>query len=276
LCESCRLTRVIPDLSQSQQIALWYRLEAAKRRLIYSLMRLGLPLVGKHEDSHNGLVFEFRADTPLASPPVLTGHNNGVITLNVAEADDVERTKRRQELNEPYRTLLGHFRHESGHYYWDRLIKDSERIDEFRQLFGDEREDYGAAVQRHYQKGAPADWHKRFVSAYASMHAWEDWAETWAHYLHMVDTQETAISCGVSLHPPRADEPALTPEPTLADSRSRSFEQILHAWFPLTYLINNLNRGLGMPDAYPFVLPPPAIDKLRFVHDTVAFCEGCS
>jgi hypothetical protein len=170
-------------------------------------------------------------------------------------------------MHEPYRTLLGHFRHESGHYYWDRLIQKSSRIDPFRKLFGDERKEYGPSLQEYYNQGAPAEWQERFVSAYASAHPWEDWAETWAHYLHMTDTLETAAACGLSLRPRRSDEPVLkaTPSP----DRSESFDQLIASWFPLTYLLNNLNRGLGLPDGYPFVLSTPAIDKLRFVHETI-------
>ena len=190
----------------------WCRLETAKRRLIYTLLALRLPLTGKAEAPESGLTFQFLADpdTPGAAP-VLTGHNDGVITVNIAEADDSVREKRRHQMHEGYRTLLGHFRHEVGHYYWDRLVRDGEWIDGFRELFGDEREDYDEALQRHYKQGAPADWQERFVSAYASSHPWEDWAETWAHYLHMTDTLETAIDCGLSLRPKRSDEPSLKP-----------------------------------------------------------------
>ena len=146
---------------------------------------------------------------------MLTGHADGVITVNIAEADDAERERRRTAMHEPYRTLLGHMRHESGHYYWDRLIAGTPELDEFRSLFGDERADYAASLSTYYERGAPADWQERFVSAYASAHPWEDWAETWAHYLHMVDTLETAAACGLSLTPRRRDEPALPkmPEP---------------------------------------------------------------
>jgi hypothetical protein len=268
LCRSCRLTRVIPDLSRPGHREAWYRLEVAKRRLVYSLLGLGLPLVSKADDPERGLAFEFLADAPNASP-VLTGHNDGVITVSAAEADDAEREKRRRAMREPYRTLLGHFRHEVGHYYWDRLIKDGGRVDVFRQVFGDEREDYGQALQRHYQNGAPADWPQRFVSAYASAHAWEDWAETWAHYLHVTDTLETAVGCGLSLRPRRQNEPALRPDLVLRGCRPESFDRMIENWFALTYLLNNLNRGLGLPDGYPFVLSAAAIEKLRFVHEAL-------
>jgi hypothetical protein len=269
LCRSCRLTRVIPDLYQPARREAWYRLEVAKRRLIYSLLRLGLHVASKIEDPENGLAFEFRADSPKDAAVVLTGHNDGLITLNVAEADDAEREKRRHQMGEPYRTLLGHFRHESGHYYWDRLIRNSPRINGFRQHFGDERADYAKALQHYYQQGAPTDWPTRFVSAYSSVHAWEDWAETWAHYLHMTDTIETAVGCGMSLRPGRLDEPALSPD-LVRGSRSASFDETIERWFSVTYVLNNLNRGMGMPDNYPFVLSAPAIEKLRFIHEVVA------
>jgi len=215
------------------------------------------------------LAYEFLADSGVpGATPVLTGHHNGVITINVAEADDVEREQRRHQLHEPYRTLLGHFRHESGHYYWDRLLQHSPRLAAFRLVFGDERADYSAALTWHYQRGAPTDWPQRFISAYASAHPWEDWAETWAHYLHMTDALETAVACGLSLQPLRPDEPSL--QPTARGDRLGAFDHMLTAWFSLTYVLNNLNRSLGWPDSYPFILSTPAIDKLRFIHETIA------
>ena len=274
LCQSCRLTRVIPDLSRAGLLGAWYRLESAKRRLVYSLLAMNLPLVARTDDPEHGIAFDFLADDPAVTAVVLTGHNEGVITLNVAEADDAEREKRRLQMHEPYRTLLGHFRHEIGHYYWDRLIKERDRLTDFRRLFGDEREDYDKALERHYQRGAPANWQERFVSVYASSHAWEDWAETWAHYLHIFDTLETAIGCGLALRPRRSDEPTLKPDLVLRGNRAVSFDLMIERWFPLTYVLNNLNRGLGMPDAYPFVLSPVAIEKLRFVHESItAVCD---
>ncbi len=209
-CLSCRLTRVVPDLGRQGHREAWYRLEVAKRRLVYTLLALQLPIVDRDDDPVGGLAFEFLADPDDPSqPPVLTGHEHGVIRINVAEADDSERERRRASLHEPYRTLLGHVRHEIGHYYWERLIAASPyRLQTFRAVFGDEREDYAAALQRHYAEGPPADWTSRFVSAYASAHAWEDWAETWAHYLHITDTVETAAACGVS-HPAQPPQRAV-------------------------------------------------------------------
>jgi hypothetical protein len=256
LCESCRLTRVIPDLGVPGHPNAWYRLEVAKRRLVYSLKRLGLP--------ERGLVFEFLAEQR-GGPKVFTGHSDGVITVNVAEADDVERERRRINLHEPYRTLLGHFRHESGHYFWNVLIEDSERIDDYRALFGDERASYADAVKKHYESGAPPDWQERFISTYATMHPWEDWAETWAHYLHMTDALETARASGLSLRPANPKDPSLRP-----GSERPDFGQMVQDWYALTFVLNNLNRGLGLPDGYPFVFSDAVVAKLRFVHDVVS------
>lgn len=274
-CQSCRLTRVIPDLSRPGQKEAWYKLEVAKRRLAWTLIHL--KLVRPDADPATRVSFEFLADPEPGTdaPPVLTGHANGVITINTAEADDAERERRRIALGEPYRTLLGHFRHEIGHFYWDRLIAPHPgRLDGFRKMFGDERADYGDALKAHYANGPAADWQARCVSTYATAHPWEDWAETWAHYLHMLDTLETAAACGVSLRPPRKGDPAVRTIPDPFDDVYEPFDELIESWFPLTYLLNNLNRGLGVGDAYPFVLSPPAIEKLRFVHDTVAAAAG--
>ncbi|HEY6642809.1 putative zinc-binding peptidase [Povalibacter sp.] len=268
LCASCRLTTVSPDAANAEHQSNWFKLEAAKRRLVYSLLELSLPLTPRAEDPARGLAFEFKVPDPTPdAKPVLTGHANGVITINALEADDVERETRRQQLHEPYRTVLGHFRHEIGHYYWDRLIAASGRLAGFRELFGDEQQDYAAALKRHYEEGPPADWQQRFVSAYASTHPWEDWAETWAHYMHLTDTLDTAAACGLSLKPAHPEEPAMKSPPLLTHS---DFARLMRDWMSLTYLLNNLNRGLGLTDAYPFVLPGPAVDKLRFVHETVS------
>lgn len=270
LCASCQLTRVIPDLSVEGNQSAWYRLEVAKRRLVYTLLALRLPVSNRNIDPERGLVFEFGADpADPKAPKVLTGHNQGVITVNIAEADDAERERRRLQFHEPYRTLLGHFRHEIGHYYWDRLVRDAEPLARFRKLFGDERQDYGKALKRHYDQGPVPNWQDSFVSAYASVHPWEDWAETWAHYLHMVDALETAATCGVQLRPPRRGDPTMKNVACPVDDDPESFEELMADWLPLTYVLNNLNRGLGLPDGYPFVLSVPATEKLRFVHDLV-------
>jgi hypothetical protein len=274
LCTACRVTRVIPNLDQPSHRAAWYRLEVAKRRLLFTLIELGLPVTHRVDDPERGLAFDFIADADPAGAPVLTGHANGVITINIAEADDAERERRRTALHEPYRTLLGHMRHESGHYYWDVLIAGTPHLEAFRSLFGDERADYAAALRAHYANGAPPDWPDHFVSAYATSHPWEDWAESWAQYLHMVDTTETAAACGLSLKPRRRDEPAALEIPVPVSPRPAAFQELMDSWFPLTYVLNNLNRGLGHADAYPFVLSPAAVAKLKFVDDVVGRAQG--
>jgi len=265
LCPSCKLTRTIPNLAVPGNAQYWYRLENAKRRLIYTLESLGLETEGRDSDPENGLQFDFLQDDP-GGERVLTGHDRGLITMNVAEADDAMRVKVQEEMGEPYRTLLGHFRHEIGHYYFDRLIHDQIWEAPFRALFGDERADYEAALQAHYQVGAPLDWETSFVSAYATTHPWEDWAETWAHYLHIVDTLDTAVGCGMKLMPDAPNEPTLT---NLTPVENASFDRLMKQWFPLTYALNSLNRSLGLADAYPFTLAPKVIDKLRFVHQVI-------
>jgi len=269
LCLSCRLTRVIPDLTQPGVKVAWYKLETAKRRLVYTIANAQLPIRTRDEDPVGGLAFEFLADPPEGGPPVLTGHADGVITINIAEADDAEREKRRTAMHEPYRTLLGHVRHEIGHYYWDRLILQAGGVEAFRAVFGDERQDYAGALEAHYRNGAPADWQDRFVSTYASAHPWEDWAETWAHYLHIIDTLEMAAHCGLSLRPRRSDEPSLPKPPPAGAPWRGPFERLIDDWLPVAYVLNNLNRGLGQPDGYPFVLSPAVIGKLRYVHELV-------
>ncbi|WP_050476217.1 zinc-binding metallopeptidase family protein [Herbaspirillum rhizosphaerae] len=268
-CASCRLTTVIPSLAVDQNRILWRRLEVAKRRLLHTLWTLHLQPVPKPEDSQAGLAFEFLEDVP-HGPRVLTGHAEGVITINIAEADPAYREKMREQMAEPYRTLLGHFRHESGHYYFDRLIAGTGRIDAFRQLFGDETVNYAESLQRHYDNGAAPDWNRQFVSVYAGSHPWEDWAETWAHYLHMFDTLETAYSCGVQLRPKNRSEQKLTIGASPVDAAS--FEELISEWFALTYVLNSLNRSIGMPDSYPFTLSTPVLEKLKFVHGIVMQC----
>jgi hypothetical protein len=142
-------------------------------------------------------------------------------------------------------------------------------MEPFRATFGDERADYQAALQRHYRDGPPQYWERNFISAYATMHPWEDWAESWAHYMHMVDALETAGATGLALRPQRSDEPRMQPPPDPLNPSQRDFDSMIESWLSLTYVLNNLSRGLGLPDSYPFVLSLPATGKLRFIHDTI-------
>jgi hypothetical protein len=265
-CASCRTTHTIPALSKPENRLYWAQLEQAKRRLFFTLLQLGLPVPNKIDDPVNGLSFEFLEEMS-QEVRVLTGHDEGVITLNIAEADDARREQIRLSMHEPYRTLLGHFRHEIGHYYWDRLIRDTPWIDECRQLFGDETVDYAQALQKHYAS-PPADWPLNFISVYASSHAWEDWAECWAHYLHMVDGLETAASWGLHLDNAIPNGPALVAQP-LDPEASDISAAVIEAWLPVSQFINAMDRSLGAHDSYPFVVVPSVVAKLNFIHRVV-------
>ena len=271
MCRACRLNRTIPDLTDPAQPDngyLWGLIELAKRRLVSSLILLGLPVASRiSEDTGRGLMFDFLR-SPVNGPHIMTGHNTGLITLNIDEADDAKREAVRKAMREPYRTLLGHLRHEVGHYYWDRLVAGTPWLEGFHQLFGDETQDYAAALQRNYDEGPPADWPLHFVSAYASTHPWEDWAECWAHYLHMRDGIDTALSFGLSMD---RFELEFTPftldalyQPEHPDAER--FLAFMNHWTQLTTMLNEMSRSMGQPDFYPFVLPRQAVAKLHFIH----------
>lgn len=266
-CRACRYNRTIPDLSIPANAAAWWRLEQAKHRLFYQLIKLRLPMPGRDE-SPTGLAFDFLAEEA-APGKVLTGHADGLITLNLHEADDAERERMRSAMGEPYRTLLGHFRHEIAHFYWDVLVRDGGRLEECRAIFGDDRQDYAAALQAHYQAGAPADWQNAFISQYATAHPWEDFAETWAHYLHIVDTLETASTFQITVHPKKTENPDLHADITSNPYKAPTAAALVENWIPLTFALNSLNRSMGLNDLYPFVLSAAVIEKLGFIHRVV-------
>ncbi|NHB58493.1 hypothetical protein G9F32_10785 [Acinetobacter sp. 194] len=263
-CESCQLTHTILDLSQAENITYWSRLEMAKRRFLYLTQRLHImPRPKKSDTDPYGLRFDFLM--PNDDQPVLTGHANGVITLNASEADVVYREKTRENMGENYRTLLGHFRHESGHFYFNVMqYLHPELIEEFRLYFGDERLDYSEALQRHYNEGPPLNWQESYISTYATAHPWEDWAETWAHYLHMMETLETAYYAGISIQGNGTTLNQLNFEE--CPIGAKDFEATLQNWVTLTFNLNALNRSMGLADAYPFKLTDTVKDKLRFIH----------
>lgn len=246
-CLSCSTSKIIPSLSKRAGRRRWRRLEVAKRRLIYDLLHLGLPV------DPTRLTFVFKEDR-LTNPDVRDdhvsiGHANGVITINAAEADEVYREQMRQQMNEPYRTLLGHFRHESGHYYFDVVVTPDQKA-AARALFGDESADYAAALQRHYETGPPPNWAEQYISSYASSHPAEDWAECWAHYLHIVSVLESADA-----------------------SRLRAGLKISEwqtEFIDLVVAINEVLRSMGLPDAYPFVITKRIAEKIEFIHQCVS------
>lgn len=262
-CTACRHNETVPDISDAENLSDWQILERAKKRLFYSIIRLGLPLITRDEDSQRGLAFNFLADTN--GETVMTGHHNGVITIALAEADDAERERRRAELGEPYRTLLGHFRHETAHYYWDLLVSRTDWLERCRATFGNDAADYHEALKIHYANGAPPDWPQRFVSSYASSHPWEDFAETWAHYLHIADTLETARSLGVSTEPMRDPSRELSTDVDFDPYRTTDARRLTEAWVGVSVMLNELNRSMGLPDAYPFVLSGPIVEKIDFI-----------
>ena len=242
-------------------------MELAKHRLFYTLLQLRLPTPNRVDNPRNGLVFDFLNDPP--GGRVMSGHDEGLITLAVAEADDAEREARRTRMGEPYRTLLGHFRHEVGHFYWDVLVKGGNRLDAFRSVFGDERDEYGAALQRHYASGPPTDWQTSYVSVYATSHPWEDWAESWAHYLHIIDGLETAGAFGFAIHPAIDTDDVLSTRTSVNPYQEPRFERLAETWLPLTIALNAMNQSMGLTDLYPFVLSPAVIKKLGFIHEVV-------
>jgi hypothetical protein len=263
-CRSCRLTEIVPDLSDAANKAAWFEVEGAKRRLLYTLYSLRLPVVSKRDDEEGGVTFRFLHGTP--EQPVMTGHDRGIITLNMAEADTAFRENMRVKLGEGYRTVLGHLRHEIGHYYWDRLIQGGPELEAYRALFGDEREDYQTALDRHYAEGPKSNWAEFFISAYATMHPWEDWAESWAHYLHMLDTLETAKSHGLTVRVPgQPAERVSTDSLPLGD-----FDRLASRWHAVALALNSLTRSMGVKDVYPFVLSSPVLQKLAFIHRIIA------
>ena len=266
LCPCCRLTAIIPSLVSEQNLAYWHSLEAAKRWLLYSLQSMRLDPFRAQADGSPEMRFQFM-ESGLADGEITTGHYDGLITINLAEADPVERERHKEDMGEPYRTLLGHFRHESGHFYFQKLIAESNWLEGFRECFGDERADYGASLERYYAEKRFNLKDDSFVTTYAGSHPWEDWAETWAHYLHVVDTMETAYACGLGLKPRHAEEPTLSPSPNTL--LSGAFGRIGGDWLALSYVLNNLNRSMGLPDAYPFTLSETVLEKLAFVHRVV-------
>lgn len=267
-CLACQHNETIPDIEIADNLHRWQVIERAKKRLIYSLLRLALPLETRLENPEHGLAFRFLADNQNA-PRVMTGHENGIITISLAEADDAEREARRTSMGEPYRTLLGHFRHEIGHHYWDLLVTGRAPEERFRAVFGDERADYGEALKNYYANGAPLGWPQTHISAYATAHPWEDFAETFAHYLHIVDTVEMAAAFGVRARPRTGDESLALPPVRFDPYMAPDMGEIVDNWVPLALLLNNLNRAMGQTDAYPFVLTPAVVDKLRFINDLV-------
>ena len=252
-CSACDLTRTRPADDDEVGLTNYPAAEKAKRHLVAELDTLGFRVVGKDPaqggDPDEGLAFDLLSSV---EENVVIGHEDGVITIDLAESDAAYREKVRAQLDEPYRTMLGHFRHEVGHYYEWQLVRGEERMARCRELFGDESIDYQAEIDRHYSEGPPAGWEQRYISTYATMHPFEDFAETFAHYLHICDTIETAGEYGLTSVAPV--------------SAFSSFRDVVSGiWVPLSVALNMINRSMGKDDLYPFVIPDPVLDKLDFV-----------
>lgn len=285
LCFGCRFNETVPDLSIAEHIPLWKKMETAKRRALYTLNVLPIPLNNLIQDAKNGLSFDFIADrdvndhfvSPLAGHEIVfTGHDCGHITINLAEADDVARSQTKHAMGERYRTLLGHFRHELGHYYFDQLVANApEKHALCKQYFGDDELDYQEALKLHYEKGSPKNWRDTFISEYATMHPYEDWAETWAHYMHIIDTLETAqnfsitgSTSGIEIDAEEVGDLNL-PQDASYFLGQTSITNILDTWVEFSVILNSLNRSMGLADAYPFVLTQAVRTKLSFIHHAI-------
>lgn len=274
LCPVCSLNRVVPDLAVPENVNRWARIEGAKRRAFYSLFKMRIPVQSRMDDPQRGLAFDFLSGA--GGVPVLTGHDEGVITLNIDEADDAIRERNRQELREHYRTLVGHFRHELAHYYWWLWFDDAKLnaplLPAFRQVFGDETADYSAAMSHYYAQGVAADWGLSHISAYASMHPWEDWAETWAHYFLIVEALDTTRSFGLDnseTSPMKVTDLKWSPPPfptNFSTTQYEPFVAIIRSWSRLSPALNEVSQSVGHNPLYPFVLSAKVLEKLYFVH----------
>ena len=265
-CFACRLIRRRPESDDTIALEKLAETGIDLRRLLVQLLDLGLPVVPYYERD-GGLAFDLLSSR--SGESVVIGHADGVITIDLAESLDAHREALRVRLGEPYRTMLGHFRHEIGHYYQQVLVASEPLLGECRALFGDERASYADALQRHYALGAPEDWSESFISEYATMHPWEDFAESFAHYLHITGTLTTAAAAGVVLDSGRADGVILHDIVPALDYSELGFERALDDWHWLSMMFNRVNRSMGQRDLYPFVLTEPVVEKLAFVHRLV-------
>lgn len=239
----------------------------ALRRLIFELIDLGLP-IRPYYQADDGLAFDLLSSKSLGGP-VMIGHVNGVITIDLAESLELYRERLRIRLKEPYRTMLGHFRHEVGHYYEMILVQNTPLAEDARALFGDEREDYQAALQRHYSGVVPPDWQLTYISEYATAHPWEDFAESFAHYLHITGTLATIADSGLVLQTDRVKWDLKADIDARVSYADATIADIVGDWMPLSGVLNRVNNSMGRDDLYPFSLPPPVVDKLGFIHRVV-------
>lgn len=254
LCRWCEFTNVIPPLSQTESIARWRAMESAKRRLLLQLEDLRLPPFIADTLQTHPLRFDFLEDSVDAEgkpKKVTTGHENGLITINLAEADSVHRERLRVQFGEPQRTLIGHMRHEVGHYI-DWAWASRVAAKKYHSLFGDpDAVDYSEAMKRHYEQGPPTDWHDNHASAYATMHPWEDFAETVNLYLDIMAIATTANDIG-------GQGLDLSPETDAA--------KLVKSVLDIVIQVSEYNFDLGLLPLLPERLSPMVVHKLSYVH----------
>ena len=251
LCRSCAMTAMVPDRTVDNAVSNWAKTEAAKRWVLDNLGHWGW---FQPDDSGIKPVFHMLAE---GLTPVSMGHIEGVVTISVAEADEVVRMSRRNALDEPHRSLIGHMRHELAHMIWWRLSRNDQFLSGFRTLFGDERSNYSRALQRHYNLGPPPDWRDHYLTAYASAHPHEDWAETAANLMHLTDIADSFVGSGF-----RAPDISDDWQPYAESDPDR----LIRASVSIALGVNHINRSMGLSDLYPFVICPSARRKLHFAH----------
>ncbi|MDC7677292.1 zinc-binding metallopeptidase family protein [Asticcacaulis machinosus] len=264
-CRACRYNRFVPNSLDN-----WRRISEAQRHLFYSFLKWNLPAQGRDTDPSGGLAFDFLEDEITADghhKAAMTGHDEGLISIRAAEADDLTRETVRSQMNEHYRTLLGHFRHEIGHFIWNKMVRDGGLLEECRAVFGDDRIDYDTAIQNHYANGTPPNWQNQYISAYASMHPWEDFAESFAHCLHIIDALETAHCYGMALKAPHHEN--IAADVDFDPYTVLDFERLAETWIPLSVAINSIHASMGERPLYPFILSPRVKEKLAFVHKII-------
>jgi hypothetical protein len=270
-CLAHSLIRREPDLDDTIAREKLLPATLALRRLVYQLDDLGLP-IDPYWRRDGGLAFDLLSSFSTRER-ITIGHSNGVITIDLVESLDAYRESMRVRLGEPYRTMLGHFRHEAGHYYQNVLVETGagarRHLTRCRELFGDERASYADALARHYEFGAPADWQVSFISEYATMHPWEDFAECFAHYLHITDTIDTSREAGMVLLADRVRFAAPRDVIPLESYADVPIEQLLDDWKWISLFFNRVNTAMGKGPLYPFKISGPVVDKLGFVHTVV-------
>ena len=265
-CVACRHDLTIPPLDDPVSLKRWQAIQRAKKRLFYSLLRLGMPLETRGENHACGLGFRFPTGIPAKSDGVSGGHGSGVITIALTEADDVDGEARRAATEQPHRTMLERFRQEIGRYYWDLLIAGTPRLKRFAKAFGGAGQD--RMLQTPHAPRSPQGPPRGQIRAYSTAHPRESFAESFAHYCHITDAVEVAAAFGVQSRPGRHGDKS-APAAPFDPYASGTIEQLLENWTSVTSLLDNFNWSMGHPDAFPFVLSPEVIERLGFIHELV-------